>query len=314
MNINPYYEQFSNHPFIKQIANNEKWTISTKDKIPVDMYILMYRHYIAGAKYNDNLSLVSLPTLNNTIPNAANYAYYLNSIIDNFVVLDIEPKCPDDLKEKFLKMNALYIEKSMSGKGIHMVFPLPKDILNKYPNAQTKRVFKDKQNGYYEILLNHYITFTGNIIQRPENTKINTTAFNELFEQMASEQINVQRTNVDFDEIKPVETKLIDKVFELLKTAADRYYKKPSDFANDMSRWEYAYVSYLNAKLYSITQVSSIKEDHIYDDAEKTWILYTIVKETIPYRSKHDETRYGLPWLIYLIREVMAKSNTKQNK
>ena len=97
------YDSFRNNDFISSIAANERWTVSTSQKMPIDMYIFINRGIVSGAIYNNELSLVSLDALHNAIPDAAVYTYYMDALIDHFVVLDIEPKCPDDIKANLMK-------------------------------------------------------------------------------------------------------------------------------------------------------------------------------------------------------------------
>ena len=322
MNVNPFYENFSRHPFIQSIANTEKWTISTNTKMPIDMCELMYNHRILGAIHKDELSLVTLPTLNSVMPNAANYAFYLNSPVDGFVVLDIEPKCPEEIKQKLLAMDgARYIEKSMSGKGYHMVFDYPYDIMDKYPNAQDKIVFKEPDGGIYEILIEHYVTFTGNIVTPQVNPNVERMSFAQLFEELASNQKPTNRgQDVDFDGLVQVETGQIERVYQLLRNAADSWRKTPEDFKDkynkvDWSTYEFAYTGYLYNKLEIILKVSAIKDEHTYTDDEKVSILYNITKDVIPFRKKHEEHRNGYPWLVYLIISIMStyQKNVKDN-
>ena len=47
---------------------------------------------------------------------------------------------------------------------------------------------------------------------------------------------------------------------------------------------------------------------HVYTDSEKAWLLYITAQEKIQHRDKHDESRNGLPWLLYLTQEIMAKN------
>ena len=54
------YDDFRNNPFINSIAALEKWTVSTKDKVPIDIKLFMYQGRICGATHNDELSLASL--------------------------------------------------------------------------------------------------------------------------------------------------------------------------------------------------------------------------------------------------------------
>lgn len=54
----------------------------------------------------------------------------------------------------------------MSGLGYHLVFPEPKGLLAKYPNAAGKHVIK-KRSGDYEVHFEHWVTFTRNNDVRP---------------------------------------------------------------------------------------------------------------------------------------------------
>lgn len=308
---NPFYPTFIQHPFIQQIALNKRWTISDNIKRPIDMIEYKTKGKIVGATYCNEKSLVSLPELYQLIPNAANFAYYLDATKDNFVVLDIEPTCPAHVKKDLLQMQPLYIETSMSGNGIHMVFEYPKDIIEKYEHAKEKVVLKG-DNHDYEILIKHYVTFTGRQLQIfPSN---NPKSFRELFETLASRQKpSATKADIDFDEMKPVDTKELPFLMELLHTAMQRYPKKPDDFKkangrdNDTSLWEYAVIGYMYRKLKEILQVQKIARDHEYTLEEQIWIMHEIIYDYIDYRPKHDTLRGGRPFLIYLMESVIAK-------
>ena len=203
--VNPFYQDFIKHPFIQTIANKKCWTVSDNKKRPIDMIEFRDNHIVKGAIFSNEKSLVDLYELNTILPNAANYAFYLEADEDNFVVLDIEPSCPDNIKSEFLKMNPLYIETSMSGKGIHMIFEYPKHIMEKYPNAFNKSVFRG-ENHEYEILIDHhYVTFTGR--QIPFTPNENPASFEDLFEKLAKDQKpTAEKAELDIKEMQPVET------------------------------------------------------------------------------------------------------------
>lgn len=320
------YKEFRNHPFIKSIENNPKWTISDTKKMPLDMYILMTEDRIKGANFYDEKSLASLITVDDffakqhQIP--ANHAYYLDVMLDGFVVLDIEPTCPQAIKDKLLNTPYIYGEISLSGKGIHLVYPTPACFMD-FPNAHQKPSIREEHK-YYEILLNHFCTFTGNIIPTPENP---TEDFNEIYKALAThvKDISKQR-EVDVEQLttKP-DTKFADKILELLFKAAEQYNRKPDNFKkdklpmeNDMSRYEWAYISYLNWKLSSILAVSAIENEHIYTDEEQAYFLYTVITEVLPHRAKHDtyrttSTGHKLPWLGYLVKDVLEKTDNSIN-
>ena len=306
------YDSFRNNDFISSIAANERWTVSTAQKMPIDMYIFINRGIVSGAIYNNELSLVSLDALHNAIPDAAVYTYYMDALIDHFVVLDIEPKCPEDIKKQLLSMGCLYMETSMSGKGIHMVFKVPTAILDKYPNAKEKTALKE-EHGYYEILLNHYITFTGNQIDSATIAD-HDHEFDNLFENLAKVQKIVSKTDITVEELPEVKTKNAKRIILVLTNCGQKYKKKPEDFFNDMSKYEFSYTAYLQHQLQHILDVPGVKAEHTYTDSEKAWFLYQVTSQLLPQRPKHEEKRNGVPWLLYLAFEVLAKADNDTRK
>ena len=304
------YQAFRNHPFISSIADIKKWTVSTKDKMPIDMHTLIEKHRIAGAVFNNEQSLVSLDLLNQTLPDAANYAFYLDVLNDKFAILDIEPKCPDEEKQKLSKLPAIYRETSMSGKGIHLVFPVPEWLLDKEPMARQKVVFKE-EHGWYEILLNHYVTFTGNQIPAPNDASSDPNDFYEFFSNMASEQKITVKGETNVEEIEFVDTFYSAQILQKLMEHRKDYRKTLADFNNDYSKYEFAYIAYTYRQLTGLLNVDVIKQDHSYTDSEKAWFLYQVASSYLPHRAKHEELRSGLPWLLYLSREVIATNNAQ---
>ena len=80
---------------------------------------------IWGAAFDRGYNpLVDLETVCKTLPTAANNTYHLDALIDKIVVLDVEPKCPEEIKRQFLSLPYLYSETSMSGNGLHLIFNL----------------------------------------------------------------------------------------------------------------------------------------------------------------------------------------------
>lgn len=304
------YVRFRNTPFVARLASTPKWTVSTNQKMPLDMYAFKYRHIISGALYSNEDSLTTLDEVNSLLPDAANYTYYLDALIDNIVVLDIEPKCPQEIKDKLLQMPCLYCETSMSGKGIHMVFPLPADILEQYPDAKAKIVFKE-EHGYYEILLNHYVTFTAN--QLPHVTGTDAEPFRQLFLEMAQTQRVSSKADVTIEALQKVETQYSDLILSILMNHKKDYKKTLADFNGDHSKYEFAYMAFLNHRLTKMLDLPAMKADHNYTDSERAWFLYTVAVDYLPHRPKHDEQRNKMPWLLYLAGEVIAH-NKKDDK
>lgn len=308
---NPFFDSFFSHPFIQTLTAKKQWSISDNKKRPIDLVEYQTTGRIIGAIYSNEKSLVDLMTLNKILPNAANYAFYLDAFIDKFVVLDIEPTCPENVKNQFMRMQPLYSEVSMSGKGIHMVFPFPEHIMQKYPDAQNKIVFRG-ENHEYEILINHYVTFTGRQIAIPKTE--HPLSFEDLFEKLAAHQKpTATATDIEINEMEPVETKELPKLIALLRAAMNRYSKTPDDFKkdngveNDTSRYEYAVIGYMYTNLKQILKVQSIAKEHTYTLEEQIWIMYQIIYDYIPKRAKHNELRGGRPYIVFLMESVIAK-------
>lgn len=300
-----HFKDFYTNPIIQSIQYKPKWTVSDANKMPIDMYGIITEHKIMGALFTDEKSLVPLTTVCKVIPDAANNTFYLDSLIDGFVVLDIEPKCPDDLKTELLKLPYLYGEVSMSGKGYHLLFRLP-DCISEYPVAQQKIVMKE-EHGYYEILMNHYVTFTRNSI--PLNGNTNEKDFETLFRQLASVQKETIK-NGEFDVSIEAPNDIPAEDIIISTLIGKPYNKTPADFNGDTSRYEYGYIGFLHFNLKRILSIPSLKDRHMYTDNEKAWLIYKSAQEVIPYRSKHDENRCQLPWLLYLAKDCIEKDTT----
>ena len=217
------------------------------------------------------------------------------------MVLDIEPSCPKEISEYFLSMNWLYAERSMSGLGYHLLFPLEESYKDIALGKQKLR----EENGYYEFLLNHYVTFTRNSLPvhavNPMAPAIKPT-WDAL---AAAAQIDeTKRVNTDMN-IKSVYKQSM--IMNLMVNQVDPYEKTPDDFKGDMSKYEFGYISYL---FYRLRGILVLINEHRYTDDEIAFILYEASKICIPYRPKHEEMRTGMPWLYFQVTRVMAKSDS----
>lgn len=306
------YLAFYNNDFIKSIANNPKWSISDKDKRPINMSALETflkerdtRVYIGGASQYDDTNMTTLGHTVKMLPNVANHAYMLNAKIDGWVVLDIEKTCPPDLKKKFLQIPYLYGEHSMSGKGIHLICRLPSNW-NEFPNYQNMVKLQAK-TGWYEILMYHWVTFTRNHLDKisSKGTKDGYTIadiFKDLTDQVKASQKTAIKELVDKPDI-PSEKRVL-KLMEPFQ-----YSKKPEDFPKldvnknylgpDMSRYEFGYASYLAYYVnQTINKLPSLAKKQ-YTDQEIEWMVYDLLKKRLKWRAKHDTKHKNMPWLLY---------------
>lgn len=307
------FPDFYNNIFIKRIASTEKWTVSDKDKRPIDMHAFINNGKVWGLAFDRGYNpMVDLQTLCDTIPNAANNAFYLDALTDKFVVVDIEPKCPENLKQEFLNLPYLYGEVSMSGKGYHLVFDLPEDILDLYPNAKQKLALKD-QNGYYEILINHMVTFTRNMIA-PSTGETDISAFRNVFELLAMQATKSTVDTAEMVRITDIDTNDIPYYNTIMATLRAQNYKSTIDsFNGDRSRYEYGMTGYYFRRLQRLLQNGKYK-DHEYTEKEQAIIIYKLTSEKLEYRPKHDEMRNKMPWLLYLAAHMLSENISFDSK
>ena len=304
--VEQIYKDFYEDPFIKSIEGNEKWTISDGKKRPININALMETNQVYGADItSEENPCTSLTKLKKYYPAMTNCAYYLNAIQDGFVVLDIEPCCPDDILYDLLKTDYIYAELSLSKKGVHLIYKLPEG-LKKYSYTQKMPAIKE-EHGYYEILLNHWVTFTRWNIMKPKtpDTQKFQNILNELAQKTEVRKSKERCRVIEFEKDKMPEIWDFDEIIRL--TTQYEYRKTPNDFPNDMSRYEYGYVGWLYYQLSNVLSLNKYK-NRIYTDEQKLYLLYYSAKQEIPYRAKHDGMRNGMPWLMYLSHQIMTKT------
>lgn len=310
-----HYIPFYNHPFIMSLKDNEAWTVSDSNKRPIDIKGFIETQKLYGAKEPTKECLTTLPLLLETIPDAINHTYYINAYRDNFIVLDVEKTCPDELKQEFLQLPFIYGETSMSGQGYHLVF-YKDDLFDNFSDLKAKTKMQDEDR-YYEILINHWVTFTRNMIEPPINpTGSIVTWFNKLAEKENQKIIDFNSS--EFEMVDPDD--IPDYMFLYEKTKLKSNYNKTlADFKNDDSRYEYGYAGHIVNVLSKMLSLSNIlRNQHEYTVSEKAQIGYDVFKDLIQYRTKHDTKRNNVPYLMYLIqkhvnqKEQEKKSNAKK--
>lgn len=305
------FPEFYGHPFIQSIADHEAWTISDKNKRPIDMWdLVLYNRDLhkplSGAYNHTNQCLMTLSDVCKYVPTAKNHAYYFDSNKTGCVVLDVEPDCSDELKAEFLATDYVYGEVSMSGKGLHLIYKTPACLRN-YPEAMKKLKMQDRRRGF-EFLLEHWVTFT-RILVPP--AKKDARPIDDYFEQLCAEQTCADRKfdfSVETD--RPDDIPQLSVIMMVMKNGL-QYKKTVDDFYGDSSRYEFGFAAMLYRRL---ERVLTQFKNHEYTPSEKAWILYDIMAEKLPYREKHDTTREGKPWLLYLAQEVMAKNSDDPKK
>lgn len=295
-------QDFINNPVIRTLAAKPYWTVNIDGKKPLDILEYEKTGIIRGAKNEYCLTdLSNLLRIVNNIP--AQFVYSLNAARDGIVVLDIEKTCPDDIKQHMLELPFLYGDISMSGNGYHLVFPCPSLDELTYNRTAMKEDHK-----YYEILLNHYVTFTNNTIF-PQFTANNAPiSFQTVWDNLKQKLHNTLKKNYSCD---ITEVNLDFPQYETIKNAVianftNRFRKTVDDYHGDMSRYEFAIIGSVRYSLSMILEFPIFARTVNLSEIQQIAAVYDIVTQLIPHRPKHDEQRDGKPMLLYQVFNSFA--------
>lgn len=336
------YPHFYRNPYIcHHLASKEKWTVSDKNKRPIDIRHLFDTGSVRGASftYSDGTPrpnpLVNLTTLITQLPDAANHAFMLNAYDDQCVIIDIEPDCDPILRDELLELMpaSLYTELSMSGKGYHLVMPAPQALLDNYLIAQTKTALKSGKD--FEILINHWVTFTRKAITYTGTTTYDEalTKWQQLWDTHASQATTTTTARIQShatteyildEDVDPkqyhVDQTIIHNITEAFADylAASPHVKTLADFDHDHSRFEFSrfmvitrlsYKELFNDHLtrHSFPYITS----HDINLTQLTRIVYHVARDVLDYRPKHDEVRSGLPYLLYVAINAVESFDTQ---
>ena len=300
------YAEFYDNPIIQAIADIPRWTVSDNKKVPMNMREIIKSggKRLWGAHEISEQCLVTLDDMARAMPGAANNAFYLRSQTDGLVVLDIEKTCPPEIRDELLKIPGLYTEYSLSGKGYHVVLPLPANFWE-YPIATGKKVLRHEE-GWYELLLDHWVTFTRNPVPL-ENLPAPDfdDPWTKLYASLAEKAVETPTSTFDFSDERPE----IPRREQILNLMTRRPLEKSlDDFNGDLSRFEFSTLGVLYNRLGPIlVAVADAEPDAVFDETVKAWLIYEAAMTVIPHRDKHDEIRNGVPLLLNAAVALVAR-------
>ena len=316
------WPKFYDHPFIQSIADVERWSITQpSNKMPIDMFAVSHAK-IAGCKPDLPYSMTTLADTVHIIEAVtgdapANHAFNMDTDIDGFILLDIEPSCPPHLMRKFLQLPYIYAEKSLSGKGIHMIMPVPPEYWQ-YPAILRLQKIQEEHR-YYEIMFNHWVTFTRNML-KPANPKADDSFYHEIFNQLAAKQVEKTTEDLEFDmdddhNIEISDIPGADEIIAYATNGANEYKRTSADLNDDPSRFVFGICGHFYGVMSKLMQISSIQElNHHYTPQEQTRILYTIIKDRVPDRPKNYERRGKTTWLMSQCQHIVSINLGRQKK
>lgn len=344
-------EEFIKIPIIERLSRMQRWTFtSAKDKKPVNLislknYLDGNEKYIRGSRIQDEggaMSVLDIKRLFN-VDIVTPMAFYQSAMFTDVMIVDIEPKCDEELKNKLLTLPYIYAERSLSGNGIHLILPIPEKYKNDNLFMNSKSL---NQGGHFEILLNQWCTFTGDYLEVINNSEIsqdevqiNLNEFIDEFLKTRKEKVEVERKislenpvlgklsddhGIEkYNEFKKNYEKTIPSFKSLVKFALNKPYNKTrQDFINNnakgegFSEWEYGNISYYFNRV--VNQLNWLSEQQLinideFDETKLTYIVYSIIEQVIPYRDKHSTKRNGVPLLLNSLIGIYEKNKNDIN-
>lgn len=330
MTIDPQtqFPEFYGNRVALALASAKRWTVSgklnedSKGKAPIDVrHLIDTNGRVRGAWATDSQCLVDLPELTRRLPNAANAAFYLQASTDGLVVIDIEPGCPREIAQNLLALaGAVYTETSMSGKGYHLVTPLPANF-GQFENARGKRVLRE-EHGWYEILIEHWVTFTRRPIEHRvlaeagamDLTQAEFASFEDVYASLA--KVAKPSRSVSMGDVVEEQPKILamGRVIRQSLANAESRLKDPDAFGNDMSRYEFSVLGVLYRQIHFQAGLVEGERQIKYSLSDRAWLLYLAAKEVLPPRDKHREQRNGRPFLLDRAAAMVALSNDENHQ
>jgi len=290
------FPDFYGNPIISAIADLPRWTVSDSAKAPINVRELLFGEgRLWGAHEVSEHCLVTLDEMVTHLPTAANSAFYLRAQTDGFLVLDIEKTCPPETARRLLALPSLYSELSMSGRGYHKIMPLPANFWD-FPVATNKKVLQAPK-GHFEILLDHWVTFTRSPVPAALQPAIDYRPglWEEVYADLAKAAVETPTVEFDIDGARP-EIARREQIIDLMtRRPLD---KSLEDFHGDHSRFEFSTLGVLFNRLTTILVAINANHGTEYDEASMSWLLYEAASEMLPPRDKHEEARNGMPLLL----------------
>lgn len=337
---------FMQNPLIQALANDPCWTLSDIKKRPIHAKRFLETGVIENATFDERSPMVTLPELDAVRElEAVNRAYRLHARENRVIVIDVEPEAPDAYKRDVLHFPAHYTELSTNG-GIHLLICVPEDCItddNRYLFDDLS-VFKEpvpkgqNRSAYYEVIFNdHFITFTKRMVTEKAPADFVNNAEQKakligflnnvvaLDKARKLERERAKKYQVELfegaitDKKKEIIQQFIDlKPFDVAKQQANE--KQPSDFGEDLSRYEMSVASGLASHVLRIHSLAKGTQSfnqlaNALKDQDLIYATYLLAKEVIPYRDKHEEIRDHLPWLMYTAKrayEYIKANNAKK--
>ena len=309
-----------------------RWCVS-KNKIPLDIMALRKGFEWGASDKRTHSSYGTFEEASKIGAKKGNLpvTLFVDSSTQSVYIIDIEKTCPKEIRQQILLAlydNIAYIEKSLSGKGYHLLVNI----------STSESLQTAKYKKWFEILTNHHCTFTQNEIQIKDayyedidtnefitdddkdvelldalKSPITPYDFYKLISISSGTKINID-DSATLDEYRKVTSTFDCRHADLFGLMCDMEYTKTvdGDFHGDYSCYEFGYASKLHYLLRRLSQdmIDADCRHYVLDVSKEQAIMlvYMVLKQSLAPREKHKEFRNGLPWLLYTSQQVYIKA------
>lgn len=324
---------FNESPIIQLMKDIPRWTVSTKDKVPVDVPALkekrieLWKPEFPG----DNSGLTTLTELNEIkdIENV-NRTFRFDGNRDELhpiICIDIEPTADEHMVQQFMALPTHYREYSTSG-GFHLLLQVPNHCITEEQRYLFDLTVLQSEDKTFEIIFNrHFCTFTKKVIAtQPPNMKEphssdctairNFLAFlvdmdaENLVKRELKKQAKIEHQDLSDSTLNDSQSNLLlalipNKAIKRVQGLSASNFK-----GNDESQYEYNVAFQLaGALMYGIERKENM-ENYLGKKSEEITVMdmakviADYMEQIVPHRAKHDEYREGQNWLMYLSVEA----------
>ena len=325
---------FYSNSVIRHLGQYAKWSVSDVNARPINVPALIDGRGVFGASQHKLATdAVTLDVLTAHLPEATNAAFFADASHDGVLIIDIEKTCPPYIAEQLLNLpGCYYMEVSKSGRGFHIIVPMPSDPATKQRLHATTLAALRAPAGVFEVLTYHWVTFTRNIVtasdmdllrqhsrQKAANDQVADVAATDDQRRALLGDIDYSSVDAlinslfDYRQTQPADTLGYNEAIdtEAIDTAralphydglcntlvgAECSYTL-DDYAGDNSRFEFAMLGWLHTVFTSLAFAQGVIAK--YDAMAQAVIIYDALRRRIEHRPKHDELRDGMPLLLY---------------
>lgn len=317
----------------ERLRELESWCVS-KDKMPLDMYALANGYEWGASNKRSHSSYVNYDAAAQVrAKKGLPVTLLVDASVQAIYVIDIEKTCPQEIRQAImlaLHDSVIYLERSLSGKGYHLIV-----------ECEAAALATAKYKKWLEILSNHHCTFTENEVdfQTAFFEEFDTNEFVtdddkdvELLNALSSPVTGMQfydligssaqavriADSATFDEYKKAVKNFDGRHADLFGLLCDMEYAKTvdKDFHGDYSAYEFGYASKLHYMLRRVANDMIDADCNHYElpmsKEESIMLVYMVLKQCMAPREKHKSMRNGLPWLLYTSQQVYVKTFEKE--